>query len=178
MFYILLFISVLIFGIIWTIITNKYLPSETLDTKNTDRTGYDERQRTMFLEIFSKTFVGLVYTFFIGMILKYSLYTKDIIRFIRLINSKLAYILIVALLLVMNYFIVKKIHAIGLIKMKNKIREYRKQMGMSQDTLSKNVNVSRQTVNAIENNKYDPTLQLAFKLAKQFNTTVDDLFNP
>ena len=40
MFYILLFISVLIFGIIWTIITNKYLPSETLDTKNTDRTGY------------------------------------------------------------------------------------------------------------------------------------------
>lgn len=62
--------------------------------------------------------------------------------------------------------------------MKNKIREYRKQMGMSQDTLSKNVNVSRQTVNAIENNKYDATLQLAFKLAKQFNTTVDDLFNP
>ena len=62
--------------------------------------------------------------------------------------------------------------------MKNKIREYRKQMGMSQDTLSKNVNVSRQTVNAIENNKYDQTLQLAFKLAKQFNTTVDDLFNP
>ena len=55
MFYILLFISVLIF-IIWTIITNKYLPSETLDTKNTDRTGYDERQRTMFLEIFSKNF--------------------------------------------------------------------------------------------------------------------------
>lgn len=54
--------------------------------------------------------------------------------------------------------------------MKNKIREYRKQMGMSQDTLSKNVNVSRQTVNAIENNKYDPTLQLAFKLAKhQYN---------
>ena len=41
--------------------------------------------------------------------------------------------------------------------MKNKIREYRKQMGMSQDTLSKNVNVSRQTVNAIENNKYDAT---------------------
>ena len=44
----LTFISVLIFGIIWTIITNKYLPSETLDTKNTDRTGYDERQRAMF----------------------------------------------------------------------------------------------------------------------------------
>lgn len=64
------------------------------------------------------------------------------------------------------------------MRMKNKIREYRKQMGMSQDTLSKNVNVSRQTINAIENNKYDPTLLLAFKLAKQFDTTVDDLFNP
>ena len=48
MFYILLFISVLIFGIIWTIITNKYLPSETLDTKNTDRTGYDESNAQCF----------------------------------------------------------------------------------------------------------------------------------
>jgi len=48
---------------------------------------------------------------------------------------------------------------------------------MSQETLSKNVNVSRQTINAIENNKYDPTLMLAFKLAKQFDTTVDDLFS-
>ena len=109
MFYILLFISVLIFGIIWTIITNKYLPSETLDTKNTDRTGYDERQRTMFLEIFSKTFVGLVYTFFIGMILKiFALYQGH--RTVYPFNQfpELAYILIVALLLVMNYFIVKK----------------------------------------------------------------------
>ena len=89
----------------------------------------------------------------------------------------MTYILIVAISNELLYS-EKEIHAIGLIKMKNKIREYRKQMGMSQDTLSKNVNVSRQTVNAIENNKYDPTLQLAFKLAKQFNTTVDDLFNP
>ncbi|ADC86400.1 helix-turn-helix transcriptional regulator [Staphylococcus lugdunensis] len=61
--------------------------------------------------------------------------------------------------------------------MKNKIKAYRKKIGMSQETLSKNVNVSRQTINAIENNKYDPTLMLAFKLAKQFDTTVDDLFS-
>ncbi|EKU47075.1 helix-turn-helix transcriptional regulator [Staphylococcus massiliensis] len=60
--------------------------------------------------------------------------------------------------------------------MKNNIRAYRKKIGMSQDTLSKNVRVSRQTINAIENNKYDPTLVLAFKLAKQFNVTVDELF--
>lgn len=61
--------------------------------------------------------------------------------------------------------------------MKNKIREYRKQMGMSQDTLSKNVKVTRQTINAIENDKYDPTLALAFKLARVFDVTVDELFS-
>ena len=61
--------------------------------------------------------------------------------------------------------------------MKNKIREYRKQMGMSQDTLSKNVKVTRQTINAIENDKYDPTLALAFKLAKVFDVTVAELFS-
>ena len=61
--------------------------------------------------------------------------------------------------------------------MKNRIREYRKQKGISQETLSKELNVSRQTINAIENNKYDPTLILAFKLAKLFDITVDELFS-
>ncbi|HDB2362299.1 TPA: helix-turn-helix transcriptional regulator, partial [Staphylococcus aureus] len=54
--------------------------------------------------------------------------------------------------------------------MKNRIREYRKQKGISQETLSKELKVSRQTINAIENNKYDPTLTLAFKLARLFDT--------
>lgn len=61
--------------------------------------------------------------------------------------------------------------------MKNRIREYRKKKGISQETLSKKLNVSRQTINAIENNKYDPTLILAFKLARLFDTTVDELFS-
>ncbi|MCU5746996.1 helix-turn-helix transcriptional regulator [Staphylococcus sp. SQ8-PEA] len=61
--------------------------------------------------------------------------------------------------------------------MKNRIREYRKQKGISQEILSKELNVSRQTINAIENNKYDPTLTLAFKLARFFDTTVDELFS-
>lgn len=61
--------------------------------------------------------------------------------------------------------------------MKNKIKLYRKQNGMSQEALSKTVNVSRQTINAIENNKYDPSLSLAFKIAKQFKVTVDELFS-
>ncbi|MDS3879350.1 helix-turn-helix domain-containing protein (plasmid) [Staphylococcus hominis] len=61
--------------------------------------------------------------------------------------------------------------------MKNRIREYRKKKGISQEALSKKLNVSRQTINAIENNKYDPTLILAFKLARLFDTTVDELFS-
>ncbi|HIT87687.1 MAG TPA: helix-turn-helix transcriptional regulator [Candidatus Coprocola pullicola] len=60
--------------------------------------------------------------------------------------------------------------------MKNKIRERRKKRGISQEELAKKCNVSRQTVNAIENNKYDPTLALAFRLARELDTTVDKLF--
>lgn len=60
--------------------------------------------------------------------------------------------------------------------MENKIRELRKELGLSQEKLAKQSNVSRQTINAIENNKYDPTLELAFKLAKVLRVTVDELF--
>jgi len=49
-------------------------------------------------------------------------------------------------------------------------------MKLSQDELAKKCNVSRQTINAIENNKYDPTLSLAFNLAKELKVTVDELF--
>lgn len=62
--------------------------------------------------------------------------------------------------------------------MENIIKERRKEIGLSQEELAKNCGVSRQTVNAIENNKYDPTLMLAFNLAKELNTTVDKLFVP
>lgn len=62
--------------------------------------------------------------------------------------------------------------------MKNNILELRKSKGFTQDALAKKCNVSRQTINAIENNRYDPTLQLAFKIAKILNATVDDVFQP
>lgn len=62
--------------------------------------------------------------------------------------------------------------------MENIIRERRKSLGFSQEELAKKCGVSRQTVNAIENNKYDPTLSLAFKLAQKLQTTVDALFMP
>ena len=50
--------------------------------------------------------------------------------------------------------------------MDNQIRALRKALGLSQEELAKACGVSRQTINAIENNKYDPTLALAFHLAK------------
>ena len=62
--------------------------------------------------------------------------------------------------------------------MQNKIRERRKELGLSQDELAKKCGVSRQTINAIENNKYDPTLSLAFSLARELSIKVDELFNP
>lgn len=64
------------------------------------------------------------------------------------------------------------------IDMRNVIRDKRKQQGLLQEELARRCSVSRQTVNAIENNKYDPTLALAFSLAKELKTTVDDLFTP
>ena len=62
--------------------------------------------------------------------------------------------------------------------MKNSIREKRKQADLSQEALAKACGVSRQTNNAIENQKYDPTLSLAFQLARVLQTTVDALFAP
>ena len=60
--------------------------------------------------------------------------------------------------------------------MENRIRVLRKEKGISQEDLAKRCGVSRQTVNAIENNKYDPTLSLAFRLAGELGVTVDELF--
>jgi putative transcriptional regulator len=60
--------------------------------------------------------------------------------------------------------------------MDNLIRQLRKERRISQEELAKICDVSRQTINAIENNKYDPTLSLAFQLAKVLDVTVDVLF--
>ena len=63
-------------------------------------------------------------------------------------------------------------------EMENSIRALRNERGISQEELAKRCGVTRQTVNAIENNKYDPTLALAFHLAQELGTTVDQLFRP
>ncbi len=62
--------------------------------------------------------------------------------------------------------------------MENQIRRLRKAADISQEQLAALCGVSRQTINAIENNKYDPTLSLAFHLAFALETTVDALFFP
>lgn len=60
--------------------------------------------------------------------------------------------------------------------MKNNIKELRKTAKLSQEELATVCKVSRQTINAIENDKYDPSLQLAFNIASILGTTVDKLF--
>ena len=59
-----------------------------------------------------------------------------------------------------------------------KMKAARAEKDMTQGALAEAVGVSRQTINAIENNKYDPTLALAFRLANTLGTTVDQLFTP
>ncbi|PHG67351.1 helix-turn-helix transcriptional regulator [Bacillus toyonensis] len=60
--------------------------------------------------------------------------------------------------------------------MKNKIKELRKLQKFSQDDLAKICNVTRQTINAIENNKYDPSLNLAFCIAVSLKTDINQVF--
>jgi putative transcriptional regulator len=66
----------------------------------------------------------------------------------------------------------------GALIMKNKIREFRARTKMTQDELADKAKVSRQTINAIENDKYDPSLPLAFSLAKAFKVRIEELFVP
>ena len=60
--------------------------------------------------------------------------------------------------------------------MKNKIKIYRKRTGVSQENLSEKLGVSRQTINMIENNKYNPSLNLCINIAKALDVTLNDLF--
>ena len=62
--------------------------------------------------------------------------------------------------------------------MKNKLRVLRAERRWSQAMLADLANVSRQTINAIETEKYDPSLPLAFKLALIFDATIEDIFLP
>ncbi|PSQ18764.1 transcriptional regulator [Halobacteriales archaeon QS_8_69_26] len=62
--------------------------------------------------------------------------------------------------------------------MRNSVREYRERADMSQAELAAAVDVSRQTINAIERDRYDPSLELAFELTGHFDCRIEDLFDP
>ncbi|WP_320951710.1 helix-turn-helix transcriptional regulator [Hungatella effluvii] len=60
--------------------------------------------------------------------------------------------------------------------MRNDIKRLRKEAGLRQEDLARELGVSRQTIIAIENNKYNPTLELAMRLALQLDKKVEDIF--
>jgi putative transcriptional regulator len=64
-----------------------------------------------------------------------------------------------------------------LVIVKNRVKELREQAGFSQADLGKAVGVSRQTINSIERGRYLPSLPLAFRLAKFFDTLIEEVFD-
>lgn len=61
--------------------------------------------------------------------------------------------------------------------MENSVKQHRVERGWSQGELAKRLGVSRQTINAVETDKYDPSLPLALRMAKVFGIPVDALFH-
>ncbi len=62
--------------------------------------------------------------------------------------------------------------------MKNRVSDLRAQRGWSQGQLGEQLEVSRQTVNAIETGKYNPSLPLAFRIARLFGKRIEEIFDP
>ena len=60
--------------------------------------------------------------------------------------------------------------------MKNRLKNLRTQRSVSQNALAEDLSVSRQTINSIENGKFDPSLTLAMKLTRYFEVSLDEIF--
>ncbi|HOU81490.1 MAG TPA: helix-turn-helix transcriptional regulator [Methanoregulaceae archaeon] len=60
--------------------------------------------------------------------------------------------------------------------MKNRIKVFRAMHDLTQDALAQQLGVTRQTILAIEKGKYDPSLELAFKIARYFNVSIEEVF--
>lgn len=60
--------------------------------------------------------------------------------------------------------------------MKNRLEELRKQRGIKQEDLANALEVSRQTIGSLENGRYNPSIQLAFKIARYFNMSIEEIF--
>ena len=61
-------------------------------------------------------------------------------------------------------------------QMKNKIEEIRKQKGITQEDFAKSMGVSRQTISSLETGRYNPSIFLAYKIAKYFDMTIEEIF--
>lgn len=62
------------------------------------------------------------------------------------------------------------------MEIKNELKKYREQEDLTQEELARETGVSRQTINAIETGKYNPSLELALKISRLFDTPVEELF--
>ena len=60
--------------------------------------------------------------------------------------------------------------------LKNRIEEIRKERGIRQEEFAKSMGVSRQTISSLENGRYTPSILLAYKIAKYFDMTIEDVF--
>ncbi|WP_346683454.1 helix-turn-helix transcriptional regulator [Anaerostipes butyraticus] len=60
--------------------------------------------------------------------------------------------------------------------MKNRLEELRKQKGLKQEDLASALEVSRQTIGSLENGRYNPSILLAFKIARYFDMSIEDIF--
>ena len=60
--------------------------------------------------------------------------------------------------------------------MKNRLEELRKERGIRQEELAASLEVSRQTIGSLENGRYNPSIQLAFKIARYFGMSIEDIF--
>ncbi len=83
-----------------------------------------------------------------------------------------------ASMLLYAVLLIGMIYLVSEIPMKNKLHVLRAERKWSQADLAEHLGVSRQTINALENGKYDPSLPLAFKIAKIFSMPIEEIFYP
>lgn len=60
--------------------------------------------------------------------------------------------------------------------MKNRLEELRKRLGLRQEELAEALEVSRQTISSLENGRYNPSILLAFRIARYFGTSIEEIF--
>ena len=73
-------------------------------------------------------------------------------------------------------YVKQTLHTKGRFAMKNRIEQIRKERGILQDEFAKSLGVSRQTISSLENGRYNPSILLAYKIAKFFDMTIEEVF--